>query len=446
MAQLVARLRESLQNDFFKLIGGSAYVFLFRIVGAASVYFTQVVIARWLGPESLGIYVYAFSWLVMLGIITGVGFPAACYRFIGHALAHDQPGIIAGFIRRSTQWVSYGSILVGIVAALVIYFVPGIVEQAYVLPLVIAILTVPLMALITLKNSIAQAFSWIDLAVVPHDAARPLAFFLILLCLWWLLPDVGLSTVMVVQFFVMLTTLWVLSRQLKKRVRVAIGAPQPQYETRTWLRASSPLLIIVLVGSYFSEVNMIVAGSYLAAEDLAVFNAAFRTAFMIGFGITAVDTITLPNAARFYASGDMPALQRVLNHAAALKVAGASIALLLFVVFGNWVLALFGEGFDQGYLSMIILGVAMLIVAGTGAVAELLSISGYQDHCLYVFTAAFFMVTALHAILIPRFGLLGASLSVLLTVLMYTTWLHVIVIRKMKVHPSMLGYFHKLSV
>lgn len=445
MAHLIARLRDTLRHDFFKLIGGSAYVFLFRIIGAASVYFTQVVIARWLGPADLGVYVYAFSWLVMLAIITGIGFPAACYRFIGHALAHEKPNLIAGYIRRSSQWVLYGSSLTALLAAVVVYYVPGAIEEAYRVPLTIAILTSPIMAMITLRNSIAQAFSWIDLSVIPHDAARPFVFLLILLLLWWLVPSADITTVMVIQFFVMLATVIVIGRILKRRISETIGSPPPEYETRKWLRGASPLLIIVLVGGYFSEVNMIVAGSFLSAEELAVFNAAFRTAFMIGFGIAAVDAITLPKAARMFAAGDMGELQRLLTHAAALKFMGALLAVGLFVLWGDLALALFGEGFDSGYLPMIILGIAMLIVAGTGAVAELLSISGDQDHCLYVFTVAFFVVTGLHAVFIPQYGLLGASISVLLTVLMYTTWLHIIVIRKMHVHPSLLGYFHKIK-
>lgn len=445
MAYLVARLRDSFQHDFFKLMGGSAYVFLFRIIGAASVYFTQVVIARWLGPSDLGIYVYAFSWLVMLAIIAGLGFPAACYRFIGHALAHGESGLIRGYIRRSAQWVIVGSSLAAILAALAVYLVPSIVDQEYRLPLVIAILSAPLMALITLRNSVAQAFSWIDLAVIPHDAARPFIFLLILLLLWWLVPSADITTVMEIQFVVMLATVVFISVVLKRRVHKEIGNPEPEYQTRKWVRGASPLLIIVLIGGYFSEVNMIVAGSFLTPEQLAVFNAAFRTAFMIGFGIAAVDAITLPRASRMYAAGDFQALQRLLTHAATLKFFGALMAVGLFVLWGDLALALFGEGFESGYLPMIILGLAMMIVAGTGAVAELLSISGDQDHCLYVFTTAFFVVMALHTMLIPQYGLLGASISVLLTVLLYTSWLHWIVIKKMNVHPSLLGHFHKMN-
>lgn len=432
-----------MSHDFFRLIGGSAYVFLFRIIGAASVYLTQVVIARWLGAEQLGVYVYAFSWLIMLAVLTGVGLPAACYRFLGHAIAHDQPGIIRGYVRRSSQILVSVSVLLCLLVALLVYKVPGLVDEHYRMAVVLGVLTAPVMALISLRNSIAQAFAWIDVAVIPHDAARPFGFLVLLVVLWQFFPQANIYTVLVVQFVAMLITVWVVSSLLRKRMRKVVGAAQPEYQTRAWLRGASPLLIIMLVSGYFSEVNMIIAGSLMSPEDLAVFNAAFRTAFMVGFGITAVDAMSMPKAARQHAAGDQAALQRTLSHAAMLKFLGALLALGLFALVGGWILALFGEGFDAGYGPMLILALAMMVIAGTGSVSELLSIGGHQDHPLYVFATAFFVLFGLHSLLIPTYGLMGAATAVLLTVLMYTTWLHWLVYSRMGVHPSLLGWFKR---
>jgi O-antigen/teichoic acid export membrane protein len=430
-----------LKHDFFRLLGGSAYVFIFRIMGAASVYLTQVVIARWLGAEALGAYVYAFSWLIMLAVVSGFGFPAASFRFIGHALAHGENGKLWGFIVRGRQFVLGGSLLAAGCAALGVVWFDGLVNAEYRTPLLIAIATAPLMAMIIYRTAIAQAFSWFDIAVIPNDALRPLVFLLILGVAWWGGQRLDINEVLLLQLGVMGFFTILIEVLFGRRMRKRVVRSEPVYETKLWLRTASPLLIIVLFSGFFSEVNMIIVGSYLPADQLAMFNASFRTAFMIGFGITAVDSVTLPKAARLYAAGDMEALQRLITHATHMKFWGALAAIVLFVLFGRQILSIFGPGFDQAYGVLVILGVAMVVIAGNGAVTELLSISGHQDHCLYVFLSAFALTLILHSLTIPRYGLEGAAWSVLAVVSCYSIWLHWLVIRKLGILPSIFGVF-----
>ncbi len=441
MKRLKKRLRGLLQHDFFRLLGGSAYVFVFRIVGAASVYLTQVVIARWLGAEALGAYVYAFSWLVMLAVVSGFGFPAASFRFIGHALTHGESGKLWGYIIRGRQFVVAGSLLAAGVAAVAVWWFDGLVQPDYRSPLLIAIVTAPLMALIIFRTAIAQAFSWFDLAVVPHDALRPLVFLLLLAALWWSGAQLDVNEVLLLQLVVMGFFALLIEVLVARRMRRKVEAAAPRFETRLWLRTASPLLIIILFSGFFSEVNMIVVGSYLPADQLAMFNAAFRTAFMIGFGITAVDSVTLPKAARLHAARDMAGLQRLITHATQMKFWGALLAIGLFAAYGEPILSIFGSGFGQAHHALLILGVAMVVIAGTGAVTELLSISGHQDHCLYVFIVSFLLTLLLHSLVVPRHGLEGAAWSVLAVVSFYSLWLHWLVIRKLGILPSIFGIF-----
>lgn len=428
-----------LSHDFFRLMGGSAYVFIFRIMGAASVYLTQVVIARWLGPEALGAYVYAFSWLIMLAVVSGFGFPAASYRFIGHALTHKEPGKIHGYIRFGGRAVILGSICFTLAAGAWAYWPGSSVAEDYRIPLLIGVATAPFMAMIIFRTAVAQAFSWFDLAVVPNDAIRPLVFLLCLAALWWLGISFNISEVMWLQFFVMGFFAILIQVLVTRRTRRQVASVEAEFERRLWTRTASPLLVIILFSGYFSEVNMIIVGAYLPPEDLAVFNAAFRTAFMIGFGITAVDGVTLPKASRFFAAGETVALQRLITHATHLKFWGAVVAVVILAVFGEPLLSIFGDGFGHGYTALVVLGVAMMFIAGTGAVTELLSVSGYQDHCLYVFVAAFLMTVGLHSIFVPRYGIDGAAYSVLAVVVVYSTWLHWIVVRKLGILPSVFG-------
>jgi len=416
-------------------------VFTFRILGAASVYFTQVVIARWQGAEALGTYVYAFSWLILLAVITGFGFPSASFRFIGHALTHDNPAKIRGYVRRGTQVVLLGSVVISLALAYWVLSTKSPVPTDYRIPVFIGVISAPFMAIILFRTSVAQAFSWLDISVIPQDALRPVAFLLLLIVLWFSGIDLNVNETLILQLGVIVFFSFLIYVLLQRRINRNVADVSPDYDSKLWIRTASPLLIIVVFSGYFSELNMLIVGSYLPPEELAIFNASFRTAFMIGFGVAAVDVVTLPKASMLFAGQNAQGLQRLITHATHLKFWGALAAVTIMVFFGKPILSIFGENFVEGYRALLILGVAMLLIAGTGAVTELLSISGHQDHCLYVYVSAFVLTLILHATLIPIYGLDGAAFSVLAVVIFYLLWLHWLVIRKMKILPSIFAIF-----
>src|ERR1043165_1099881 len=47
--------------------------FLIRVVSAALVYLTQVLLARWMGSFEFGVYVYVWTWVLLIGGIVDFG-------------------------------------------------------------------------------------------------------------------------------------------------------------------------------------------------------------------------------------------------------------------------------------------------------------------------------------------------------------------------------------
>ncbi|GEM_PF-6440669 len=48
------------------LLGASTFMFACRVLGAGLAFLTQLLQARWMGAHELGIYLYAFSWCIIL--------------------------------------------------------------------------------------------------------------------------------------------------------------------------------------------------------------------------------------------------------------------------------------------------------------------------------------------------------------------------------------------
>ena len=88
-AGLMARLRAltgrdgSSEASLTRRLAGT--IFIIRVVSAALAYVSQILLARWMGGSDYGVYVYVWTWVLLLGSMMDFG--------ISVVGAEDHPGI-----------------------------------------------------------------------------------------------------------------------------------------------------------------------------------------------------------------------------------------------------------------------------------------------------------------------------------------------------------------
>lgn len=418
------------------LLGGSAIVFTARVVGAVVTFGTQVLLARWLGAAELGVYVFAFSWCLLLGTLGQLGFGAAAVRFVASAQSQGDVAGLKGFLYRGTTAVAAGSMalgLLGIAAALPLH---GQLPGGEVAPFVAASLAAPLIAYLHFFGGVANGFGWLGLAFVPANAVRPALAAAVIVVVWYLVSEIDAVDVLLIQTAAMVACAAALGLTMLALIGRQLAAVPPNYQTKLWVRTALPLLIITLFVHYFPEFNVLVLGFYVPSHEIAVFNASYRLAFLIAFGLSAVDALVMPAAARLFTRGDNTALQAVTARAAQLRFWGAFSGVLVLAVFGEQLLGIFGEEFKAGYRTLVLLALAQLVHGTVGPVTALLSVTGHQQRCLPVFGCALVASVLLTALLVPAFGIEGAAAGVLIVTLGWSLWLHGTVRARLDIRPS----------
>jgi len=422
-----------------RLIRGSTFVFMCRIVGAAVTFVSQVLLARWMGASELGIYVLAFSWCILLSSFATLGFPVAAIRFVGGGLATNDPGYIRGFVRRGAQIIALAGTLISAVGIAMLWSGWLVEDTSNRYTLTLALLIVPVFASNTFFAGVANGLSRFPLSFLPANVARPLVFLTLIIVIWFTTDILDANRVMSLQvlaiFAVSGVTIWMVGRTVDDM----LDAKPAKYDTRVWARTSVPLLATALFSGYFPEINIILSGAYLPSDQVALFHVSFRLALLVSFALFAVDAVTGPEAARLHMSGDKTALQSVVNRATQLRFGVAVIAVLMFVIVGKFLLGLFGEEFIAGYTLLIILAVAQLVQAAVGPVARLMSVSGHQDRCLVVFVTALLILAALVAVLVPLFGATGAAIAALIDMTIWALWMRFLVVRHLDIRPTIFG-------
>jgi O-antigen/teichoic acid export membrane protein len=435
--KLTATLRritesQSLRNVF----RGSAFIFACRLSGAAVTFLTQVVMARWMGAGELGVFVLAFSWVTVLAVLAVAGLNGAAMRFIGQPLATDDFSAIRGFMRRSRQ-ISLGFSL--LIAAVMIILARGgyIGDNQYEYVYLLAAAALPFYTLIVHYAGIANAFSWFSISFMPNNVTRPLGFFAAIAAYWYLAGTLDATLSMLLHMLVIMVIGVAVAIRCERAVRKRIPPAEPTFNTRLWLRTSLPIMFMILFSSYFSAFTVIVAGAILTNEDIAIFNAGFRIALLVSFGVTAIDAYVSPELMRLYAQGEQDALRRLVTRTTRIRFLVALGGVVTFVIAGKWILGFFGPEFVAGYWVLIILGLTQLAQAAAGPAARLLSMTGHQDHGLYISVAALLLSAVLIWAFALQLGVIGAALAALIAIVAWCLGMNYAVATQLGIRSSL---------
>ena len=100
---VIARLRALLGG----MLGGSSEasltrrlagtIFLIRVISAALAYLSQILLARWMGGSDYGVYVYVWTWVLLLGSMMDFGISASAQKIIPEYRTAGEQALLRGF-------------------------------------------------------------------------------------------------------------------------------------------------------------------------------------------------------------------------------------------------------------------------------------------------------------------------------------------------------------
>src|ERR1700743_2716058 len=110
-ASILARLRSMLGGEgsseasVTRRLAGT--IFIIRVFSAALAYFSQVLLARWMGGSDYGIYVYVWTWVLLLGSMMDFGISSSAQKIIPEYRARGEHALLRGFLSGS-RWMTFG--------------------------------------------------------------------------------------------------------------------------------------------------------------------------------------------------------------------------------------------------------------------------------------------------------------------------------------------------
>jgi O-antigen/teichoic acid export membrane protein len=413
--------------------------FLIRVASAGVLYLSQVLLARWMGSFEFGVYVYVWTWVLLIGTMADLGLAIAAQRFIPEYAERKVLDLLRGFLTGS-RWLALGiATAMAVVGALGVKLIEPWLDHYLVIPLYLACVALPLYGLQNMLDGIARTYNWVNLALLPPYIGRPLTLIAVMAAAHF----AGFPSDAVTAMIAAVVSTWanaivqlvLVDRQLKQKV----GRGPKAYAVRTWFATAIP---IFMVGSFYlllTYIDILVLQHFRTPEEVAVYYAAAKTLALVAFVNFSVAAAATHKFSEYHQAGDRARLSAFLADAIKWTFWPSLAATALILALGKPFLWLFGPKFVDGYPLMFILALGLVSRAAVGPVERLLNMLGEQRACALVYAGAFALNLVLCLVLIPPFGAMGAAIATACAVLAESTLLFFVTRHRLGLHVFVFG-------
>jgi O-antigen/teichoic acid export membrane protein len=410
--RLSAQLRARLGSELMLVQRLAGTVFLIRVVSALLAYGSQVLFARWMGSFEFGIYVYVWTWVLLIGQALDLGLATAAQRFIPEYREHGHLDHLRGYLHGSRMVAVGVAMLVALACAALVRTLQPWLDDYTVIPLFLACAALPAYALSNVQDGISRSYDWVALGIVPTYIVRQLLLTAFMAAAYFAGLPLGAVTAMLLACLALwlppLGQLVILKRRLADR----IAAGPRAYDFRLWIATALPILMAEGFYLLLAHTDVLMLQQFRPPDEVAVYYAAVKTLAFVSFIGFSIAATTAHRCAAYQAAGDTQGLHDFLAKVIRFTFWPSLAVTLLLLAIGRPLLSLFGPGFGDGHHLMFILAVGLVARAAIGPMERFLNMLGQQRACALVYASAFGINVVLCLLLIPRLGATGAALAI----------------------------------
>lgn len=436
-AMLVRVLGGSGEASLTKRLAGT--IFIIRVASAGLAYLSQILLARWMGGSDYGVYVYVWTWVLLLGSMMDFGISVSAQKLIPEYRTRGEHALLRGFLSGS-RWMTFiVSSLVSLLFAGIVKFLSPWIEPGAVVPLYIGCLTLPAFVVANTQDGIARSHDWMRLGLMPQFVVRQSLIIGFTAGAFALGFHLGATAAMLASAAAVWIAMTGQMIVMNRRLRDTVEAGPKAYDFRGWLAVSLPILMVEGFYLLLSYTDVLLLQQFRSSEEVGVYFAVVKTLALVSFIHYAMSATTAHRFAEYHATGDRARLSAYVAHAIKWTFWPSVAATALLLAFGKPLLWLFGPQFVAGYDIMFIAAIGLVVRSAIGPVERLLNMLGHQHICALAYASAFVMNVVLCVLLIPRFGGHGAAAATSLALVFETVLLFWIVRRRLGLHVLAFG-------
>jgi O-antigen/teichoic acid export membrane protein len=414
------------------------------VISNAATFVVALLIARLSGEALLGGFAILFALRAITALVCGLGMRIAMTKFVAASRARADHAELRGAVRIGVGATLCAAVLAGAALALL---APVLAEQVFddpsmTGPLRIVALSLPFAVLQDVTLAATQGFqsmrAFTRIGMILEPLCR-LTFATISLLAGWDLMGLA-GALLAASMIGGLTGALVLSRRVR-----SLPAADPLHPWRRLASFAGVSWVASMATQGILWVDVILLGAMVAASEVGIYQVATRAVVACMIVVTPLTAAMAPRIAHHWELHDLSQLSGSYGYV--LRWTWRLTIIPLAIVFGApaAVLAVFGPGFSEGVVVILILSSGALIEALAAPSAVLLNQTGHNRLNMRINLSALVGNIALNLALIPTMGIAGAALAWLLTMLV-PGLVRITVVRRLVTHEWPLRRPHLASL
>jgi len=397
-----------LDGDVKDLIKGSGATLMLRVVGVLFLYIFTILITNNFGSTVYGEFTFFILSLKLIALISTAGIDIYLLRYISD---NPEESKIKRLVGNGTMAVTINSIVIGIVVYVLAqsYYETFFSDFWYVSLLILGIFPFSIAkinAQLFRAKKKATMFSLIEFTTIPLFAI--IYFYLIQRF------DIQSKNLPVLAYILGVITTFIISIiswQLKYGTSIVKNLGNHLKQIKTTNSLALPFLI---AGSsvYFGQWSVSLILKYFKGVDaLGIFDAAFRTGWILMMPLFASTTIAAPIFSRMFSEKDHKGIERIIKLTTNVVFFITIPMMILVFLFSEQIMTFYGSDFvETGHILRILL-IGFFFNTLTGPVSVLLQMAEKQVLVQNVFLLSSIFNIILCFFMIPKYGIEGACWS-----------------------------------
>ncbi len=390
------------RNGFVNLVA--------RVGGQILAYVSIILVSRATSDQAFGWLAILLAWFGLAAVLATAGLEFVSLRFLKLYLDDGRLGKARSLSLIAARTAILGGLGLAVLIEVALVL-SGSIEARY-LALLALVPIVPTTAYLAIRRNEMFALERPLLAQLPGAITRPLVTILII----GILLGLGSISDPFILGAIALGGGYSLAAVVALLIGRAVMRPIMQAshdggETGEWLSIGFFMIMATFGFLAMNQVDTIMLGFLRPEEQAGYYNAAYRIVAGLGLPMIALQNIIASRMSRAHVRGDVEGLRKISGWVANRVSLLTTCMVIGILVFGDFLLGLFGPNFREAGTALQILSLGYLVVAFLGPTGYLLHLTGSQRALASIVMGGFILNLLGNSFLIRSMGITGAALS-----------------------------------
>lgn len=425
-------------SGFLQVALGACTIAVLQLAGLGLSFVLSVVLARWLGSDDFGYFVYVVSWVVLLAVAGSFGLDVTVVRQLPVYAARADWGSLRGLLR----WANVTTLIVSAAGVGIALLWLSLARTLGPVPagswLLVGTL-IPLLALLRLAQSSLRGLHRPTWSQLPDVLVPALMLAVVAIAAWSGAGTAGADEAFMAQNIATAVALVFALGLVYRAMPSAARRAAPRYHRRDWLSTSGRMLALSGLTLLSARIGILMIGVMATPDAVGPYAAALRGVSFIALGFNVTVLALGPAIAAASAAGQTGVVEMLARRISQMGLLTGIPIAISFLLWGRSYLQLYGPEFETALGALSILALGEVVNVAAGPVATLLVMTGRERQALSGLAIGTVVNGGLCLILIPHWGITGAAVAGATGTAVWNIVLWRLVRRELGIAPNMLG-------